>query len=861
MDKTAIKNFAVWARTKLISNVEYKAGLLGITKGGIADALPQSTGDAQFFNIGTKDPYCITGRQISQRNSLVRLIEAKAEQSDFATAYDALVEEVSYTWFNRLIAIRFMEVNDYLPSHIRVLSSEAGKAEPDLVSTPFDAELAFTEAERAQVLKLQDESKSDELFRLLFIKQCNALNAILPELFEKTDDHTELLFSASFTDPNGVVAHLVSDIAEEDFKEAVEIIGWMYQYYNTEPKQDVFDGLKKNIKISKEKIPAATQLFTPDWIVRYMIENSLGRLWIEHLQSSDTLTPVIAGSDPQSSPTAIANNWKYYIQEAEQTPEVKAKLKEIRATYKYLTPEDIKFIDPCMGSGHILVYAFDVLMQIYESAGHASRDAAKLILENNLYGLDIDKRAYQLSYFALMMKARQYNRRILNGETTPQVYHPTGDKDCEEFGSLMKIDEQWDAEKEKPQRSDVQISIEDLNYEQDLRVWNFKRLLTKKYDVVCTNPPYLGSGGMSVKMTSFVETNYIDGKADLFAAFILRCFELSRANGIIGMMTSYTWMFLSGYQSIRETILYSYALTSLIQPEYHSFFEEAYVPICTFTARKAITHESSINIRLEQFKGASIQSEKALEAIADINCKYRYVFNPDVLHAVPGSPLVYWANSTVFEHYKTCPLIQSVCPPKPGLSTGDNDRFLRFWQEISFTKISFKGLSQKKWYPINKGGEFRRWYGNHQYIVNWDNDGFEIRNFKEKGGRLKSRPQNLQWNFKSAISWSLITTGAISLRFYPAYFMQNAAGICCYPTDENFAYMLAFLNTKPAQLYASILSPTMNTNAGDIARIPVVYRSEKCSEIERIVADNINLACVDWDVFETSWDFKSHPLL
>ena len=415
MNKTAIKNFAIWARNKLIADISYRAGLMGITAEGIHSALPQSTGQTEFYDIGTAEPYTITGEAIKQRKHLVELIRAKEKETNYQTAYKYVIEEVTYTWFNRLIAVRFMEVNDYLPSHIRVLSSDTGKLEPDLVTTPFDADLEFTSAEQQTIIDLKNDNKLDEVFRMLFIKQCNALNEILPALFEKTSDYTELLLNLSVIDQDGVVYHLVHDIPEEDFDVErggqVEIIGWLYQYYNTEPKNEAF---AKSGKISKEEIPAVTQLFTPDWIVRYMVENSVGRLWIEHLRTLDEST--------DEAVLAADFGWKYYLPEAKQEPEVEEKLRELRKERASLTPEQITMIDPCMGSGHILVYGFSVLMQIYENAGYGQRDAAKSILEHNLLGLDIDDRAYQMAYFAVMMKAREYNRRILNGENSCKVY-------------------------------------------------------------------------------------------------------------------------------------------------------------------------------------------------------------------------------------------------------------------------------------------------------------------------------------------------------------------------------------------------------------------------------------------------------
>ena len=515
MNKTAIKNFAIWARNKLIADVSYDARLIGITEDGIAKPLPQSFGGTQFFDIGTAEPYSISGEAVRQRDKLIEVIQQKEKDTDYKTAYQYVIEEVAYTWFNRLIAIRFMEVNDYLPSHIRVLSSESGKLEPDLVTTPFDAELPFTAEEEAQIFQLKQDNKLDEVFRILFLKQCNALNEILPALFEKTKNYTELLLSLSVIDQDGVVYHLIHDIPEDDFNidrgGQVEIIGLLYQYYNTEPKAAAF---AKNGKITKEEIPAVTQLFTPDWIVRYMVENSLGRLWVE--------------GHPECG---LKENWKYYLEEAQQEPEVQAKLAEIRKEYAALNPEDIKLIDPCMGSGHILVYAFDVLMQIYESAGYSQRDAAKSILENNIYGLDIDDRAYQLAYFAVMMKARQYNRRILNGENSCHVYAIQESNsvnrahlkyfgagmddieknaakmqleglldtltDAKEYGSILNVEScNWDllrrfvaAEDTAGQISMDSVGVEDTA-EQLNRLIDIGETMARKYWVTCTNPPY-----------------------------------------------------------------------------------------------------------------------------------------------------------------------------------------------------------------------------------------------------------------------------------------------------------------------------------------------------------------------------------
>ena len=580
MNKTAIKNFAIWARNKLIADVSYDARLIGITEDGIAKPLPQSFGGTQFFDIGTAEPYSISDEAVRQRDKLIEVIQQKEKDTDYKTAYQYVIEEVAYTWFNRLIAIRFMEVNDYLPSHIRVLSSESGKLEPDLVTTPFDAELPFTAEEEAQIFQLKQDNKQDEVFRILFLKQCNALNEILPALFEKTKNYTELLLSLSVIDQDGVVYHLIHDIPEDDFNiergGQVEIIGWLYQYYNTEPKAAAF---AKNGKITKEEIPAVTQLFTPDWIVRYMVENSLGRLWVE--------------GHPDCG---LKENWKYYLKEAQQEPEVQAKLAEIRKEYAALNPEDIKLIDPCMGSGHILVYAFDVLMQIYESAGYSQRDAAKSILEHNIYGLDIDDRAYQLAYFAVMMKARQYNRRILNGENSCHVYAIQESNsinrahlkyfgagmddieknaakmqleglldtltDAKEYGSILNVESyNWDllrrfvaAEDTAGQISMDSVGVEDTA-EQLNRLINIGEAMARKYWVTCTNPPYAGTSNLSANVNNFVKKSYPDSKADLFAVFIERCHQMTSVNGFQAMITQHSWMFLSSFEKLREKMM------------------------------------------------------------------------------------------------------------------------------------------------------------------------------------------------------------------------------------------------------------------------------------------------------------------
>ena len=779
MNKTAIKNFAIWARNKLIADVSYDARLIGITEDGIAKPLPQSFGGTQFFDIGTAEPYSISGEAVRQRDKLIEVIQQKEKDTDYKTAYQYVIEEVAYTWFNRLIAIRFMEVNDYLPSHIRVLSSESGKLEPDLVTTPFDAELPFTAEEEAQIFQLKQDNKLDEVFRILFLKQCNALNEILPALFEKTKNYTELLLSLSVIDQDGVVYHLIHDIPEDDFNiergGQVEIIGWLYQYYNTEPKAAAF---AKNGKITKEEIPAVTQLFTPDWIVRYMVENSLGRLWVE--------------GHPDCG---LKENWKYYLEEAQQEPEVQAKLAEIRKEYAALNPEDIKLIDPCMGSGHILVYAFDVLMQIYESAGYSQRDAAKSILEHNIYGLDIDDRAYQLAYFAVMMKARQYNRRILNGENTCHVYAIQESNsinrahlkyfgaglddieknaakmqleglldtltDAKEYGSILNVENyNWNllrkfvaAEDNAGQISMDSVGVEDTA-EQLNRLIDIGETMARKYWVTCTNPPYAGTSNLSANVNNFVKKNYPDSKADLFAVFIERCRQTTVNNGFQAMITQHAWMFLSSFEKLREKMM----LTETVNMAHLGAraFEEIGGEVVQTTAFVRCANH------VEGYKGTYCRliEPTSQQGKADmfISGQNQYRVGQISFSKIPGVPVAYWISPEVLKLFDER-TVGSIADAKSGMTTTDNTRFLRLWEEVNCQKIGF-GYSniadtqdmKYKWFPFCKGGDFRRWAGNESFVVNWFNNGEEIRVAAEgaTGGRLV----NIDCALRECLVWT-----------------------------------------------------------------------------------------------------------
>ncbi len=835
MNKTAIKNFAIWARNKLIADIQYRAGLMGITADGIKDPLPQSTGTMEFYDIGTAEPYAITGEAIPQRKKLAEVIRRKEKDSNYATAYKYILEEVAYTWFNRLIAIRFMEVNDYLPSRIRVLSSESGKIEPDLVTTPFDAELTFTPAEEETVLRLKTENKLDELFRLLFIKQCNALNEILPALFEKTSDYTELLLNLSVVDQEGVVYHLIHDIDEDDFNiekgGQVEIIGWLYQYYITEPHNEIVNIYKGTVK--REDIPAATQLFTTDWVVRYMVDNSLGKYWIER--------------NPQSS---LREKLAFFVA---------PKNGEIRFIDEKVEPQELTFFDPCMGSGHILVYAFDMLMEIYTECGYNTRDAASEIVRSNLFGLDIDPRAYQLAYFAIMMKARQYDRRFLTRGIEPQVYCPKKDEDLIEFGSLVKVDELG----EKPQEP-TELTLFNMDYEATLNDWNFRRLLAQDYVAVCTNPPYLNK--YNAKLKGFVNDKYKDYSGDLFSVFIYRNLQLCKPNGYCGFMSPFVWMFIKTYEKLREFIIRSRSITTLIQMEY-SAFEEATVPICSFVLQNKKSDEAGLYFRLSDFKGGmEVQRKKVLEAIANPDCGYFYEAQQSNFSKIPGSPVAYWVSNGLLEAFDSGKSLDEIALARNGLKTGENGRFVRLWWEVAIADLNLYAkdwksavASKAKWFPYNKGGEYRKWYGNNDCIVNWENQGNEIFNHA-KADKRNVQDYPLELKFIPSVSWSLVTSGQPAFR-YKVYNLSDIAGMSFFTKEPSLSLLLGFCNSKIALEILRILAPTINFQAGDIGRLPVVEYGDQAEGICNLVSSNIALSKDDWDSYEPSWDFKRHPLL
>ena len=869
MNKTAIKNFAVWARRKLIGEITDKARLLGVTEVGVADPLPQSTKDLQFFDIGTKNYAEVQGVEISQRNALVSAIKAKTKELSLQDAFQNVVEEIAYTWFNRMIAIRFMEVNDYLPSRVRVLSSEnPSKLEPDFVTTPFDTDLDFTSDEQERVMQLKDENKLDELFRMLFIKQCNKLHEILPELFEATSDYTELLLTISFTDKDGVVYHLTHDIPEDNFnveKEGqIEIIGWLYQYYNDDRKNEIINIYKGTVK--KYDIPAATQLFTTDWVVRYIVDNSLGRYWIER--------------HPESN---LASKLQFLV-----TP----KNGELQHVDEKIQPEEISFLDPCMGSAHILVYAFDVLMEIYRECGYTDRDAASMIVQNNLYGMDIDERASQLAYFAVMMKARSYDRRFLSRDIKPNIFAIkesngmgsvvqnglTTDvqmnaisqylvdtfRDAKELGSIIMVElKDYDGYVAYLDDCDKQgqLTLDDAAWMDNARpmlkvLAHQACVLSRKYSVVCTNPPYLNK--IEGRLKTFVTENYKDYSGDLFSVFTYRNLMFCKRDGYCGYMTPFVWMFIKTYEKLREFIIQNKCITTLVQMEY-SAFEEATVPICSFVLKNGKSTENGLYFKLSDFKGGmEVQKQKVLEALADKNCGYFYVADQSNFSKIPGSPVAYWASDRLISNFQNGKLLSEFADVKKGLDTGNNERFLRLWHEIDLTNSSIHNTLETKsvkWIPLQKGGTFKKWYGNNEYVINWSDNGSEIKN----SGKASIRSP--QFYFHEGISWSTISSTYLGMRYVDRGFIFETAGNMMFPKNGSILYCLGFLCGKIPPLFMQCLNPTITTTVGSVSIIPLVYSKSDDSDVTRLSQNAMSLSKEDWDSYETSWDFKRHSMI
>ena len=876
MDKNAIKKFAVWARTELIARVSMKGVEYGITEDNIEDANADSVGGK-----------VLTADEKKQRQALIAEINDKG--------YKQVMEEVAYTWFNRFSALRFMEVNGYLPSHVRVFTDEENNFKPQIITEAIHLDLDGLDMEK--VYELKDAEKTEELYKYLLIVQCNALNKILPGMFQRLSDYTELLLPDNLLREGSVIQQMIELIPEDDWKDAVQIIGWLYQYYNSEKKDDVFSALKKNVKITKENIPAATQLFTPDWIVRYMVENSLGRLWLEgHPDVKEQLLP----TEEEQSAYAAGNRdsedtkWHYYLEEAEQEPEVQAQLAEIRKEYAALTPDQLKTIDPCSGSGHILAYMFDVLMKIYESYGYTTREAVASIVENNLYGLDIDDRAAQLAYFAVMMKARQYDRRFFSRGIQPHVYaivesnhvdkfavdyFCNGDAklttamdtiikelhDAKEYGSILTVTPQdWSAlyDRFAEITEDINMSRETALREL-LPLVQVAEAMAQKYDVVVTNPPYAGISNLSSKVNNFIKDNYPDSKADFFSVFIERCNDLVRKNGLQAMITQHGWMFLSSFEKLRAKLLKNETITMAHLGA--RAFEEIGGEVVQTTSFVMIKSE------LNEYRGVycrliepNTQQGKEDMFLLEQN---RFSTKQKNFYDIPGTPFAYWLSDTMFDIFKDSKTLSDVAKPRQGLATSDNDRFLKLWHEVDFSKIGFGITSidddrkfEYKWFPCTKGGSFRRWYGNNDYIVNWENDGEEIKAYAAKLYQNYTRTiKNIPFYFRKGLTWSTISSGLFSLRYVPEGFVFETKGAMCYVDDKYLYSVLALYNTKVMQQFLAVVSPTLDYHEGPLGRTPILL--EDNSEIDEITKNCITISKNEWDSFENSWDYKGHPLI
>lgn len=872
MNKTAIKNYAVWARRKLLEQVEQKAFEIGITAKEIKPV-----------EITAKDGIVINGKVYNntvkkQREKLVKHIQD--------TGFEQVMEEAAYTWFNRFLALRFMEVNGYNETGTRVLSSvDPTKKEPDILSQALSINLPL---DKEKIYELMDKNQSEELYKYLVITQCNVLHEPLPFMFEKIDDYMELLYPANLLNDESVIYNLVTDIPEEDWQN-VEIIGWMYQYYISEKKDEVYLALKNNKKISKESIPAATQLFTPDWIVRYMVENSVGKLWLE------------------SNPSAeLKAKWKFYLEPTKQEAEVPGILSE--PIPQNVNPETITIFDPACGSGHILVYAFDLLYDIYKSAGYQENDIPKLILEKNLYGLDIDGRAAQMACFAVMMKAREKNRRVFRDKIEPNIYSVVESEILKKSANLLldyslkdkhysetQINNLIDAfGNSKEFGSLIQVKDYDVNFWEDLnsifqdarnedlftqatvkeiseilpKICKQAKLLKDTYDIVITNPPYMSRSGMNSVLTNYLDEHYFDNKSDLFSAFIDRCIMLTKKNGYTSMITMHSWMFLKSFESLRREIIDNYSIETVLHLGMEAFegIIGKVVSTVAFTIKKQHPQYSQkiIGIRLVDFYD-SLRHEKEAQFF---NFKNRYeLVSNEELKSISGFPVAYWVSDKVRQIFAHEDALSSIATPKKGMDTGNNERFLRFWYEVSFDKLSlfrgddfvnsvFTSPKQEKWFPYNKGGGYRRWFGNFEYVINWENGGSELRAYP--GSNLR----NQDYYFRNGITWGTITSSKISFRYLPKGCLTDNGGSVIYGADANIHNLLGLLNSSIIQRFLEATNPTLNYQPGDIGKIPVSAKSLKLKDtIQFLVSSNISIAKDDWDSFETAWDFRQHILL
>lgn len=882
MDKAVLKKFAIESRQDLMQRMENKIKTFYIDE----EFSKQQSGDV-YILANSKHSLNLSKEEYIKRELLIKRINE--------LGLDQVIEEAAYTWFNRIVAIRYMEIHDYLPLTrdnqslgIRVLSSKDNTLDPEIMKFTNlvnpDLDINF---KKEKYVELKDDN---EKFKYILLLVCKKLGRVIPQVFDGITDYIDILIPDNLLNESGFVNKIITEIPEENY-EQVEIIGWLYQYYNKTEKDRVISA-KKAYK--KNEIPYATQLFTPDWIVKYMVENSLGKYWIEHGGNID-----------------LIKNWKYFIKDnlnfEEKTLTIaevnKMTVKDLNATLtKKLTkldPKDIKCIDPCCGSGHILVYMFEVLFQIYESYGYSKKDISKLILENNLYGLDIDDRAGQLSVLSVILKARKYDKNIFNFDINENLnimsipetnninkimiddltdnsrenasYLISNFKDAKEIGSLLLLDsnKEYNDLKKEIENNNTIFGME-LNNKL-LPVIKCAEILMSKYNVVVTNPPYINTTSMSGILKKYVSRYYSDYKYDLFSAFIKRNSLLGTDNSLLGFMTPNVWMFISSYEKLRKMIIDNMNISSLIQLAKGAFFKEATVDICSFVLLNNNNGKVGNYYRLEQYKGdMEIQNNAFLDIINGVKAG-SYKIKTEKFSMIQGMPIVYWADNKYFDIFKRGKILKENGDTRQGMATSDNNKFLRYWYEINSldnfalnVKSAEEGIeTKKKWFPYNKGGQFRKWYGNADYVINYENDGAEVKNNAQKLYNSVTRTiKSISEYFKDCISWSKISSGNIAFRYYPQGFIFDVAGCCIfYQNKELMYYHCAFLNSVIAKAILEMISPTLNYEAGQIATLPIIYDENYLKEVKSIVLQNITISKKDWDQFETSWDFNKHPLV
>ena len=871
MDKNAIKKYAIWARRELIDRVTKRAAVFGVSKDDLGDP-----------NADSVNGHLLSDAEKRQRQALIRRIEEKG--------YEQVMEEVAYTWFNRFAALRFMEVNGYLPTHIRVFTDDEGRFRPQILSEAIHLDLDGLN--KPKVYQLKDSNQEEELFKYLLIVQCNALNGILPGMFQKIEDYTELLLPDYLLREGSVIEQMVTLIPEDDWKDQVQIIGWLYQYYNTEPKDKVFADLKKNIKISKEHIPAATQLFTPDWIVHYMVENSLGRLWLEGHPNNE-----------------LKSKWKYYLDEAEQEPDVQAQLAEIRKQYAALKPEEILTIDPCAGSGHILCLLFDVLVRIYEDYGYTAREAAASIVQNNLWGLDIDDRAAQLAYFAVMMKARQYDRRFFTREVQPHVYaiqesngihrdhlHYLGrgmsdiernnarnqmntllDEfiDAKEYGSILQpgvYDWALLSRFVADITPDQQVSFDESGVEAtqaQLRLMIAQgQALAQKYHAVVTNPPYMALTNTNSHLSDYVNERFLAAKSDLYSVFIKRCESLAKMNMYYAMITQQSWISLPSFIFLRKEIFAADMAISMAQMGSRAFDEISgeVVSSISFVLRRGYIG-SYRGVYLDLQEGLSEAEKERMF----INREGYYETVQDNFSLIPNNVVVYNASSIALKHFQNDSPLSSIVAAKPGMQTSDNDRFLRIWYEVGFSGIGFRfdhemaRISEYKWFPYNKGIGYRKWYGNNDYIVNFYHDGEELKYWlvhnpnDPKTKHWSRNMRNYDSYFEEGITFTAIGN-AFSARMNGKGYLFDTKGPMIF--GSNLPTVCGFVNSIVFDYYNKMLCKQLTKTFDSVNLVPFAFIDDlKQNQIINLVNENLELSKSDWDSFETSWDFQRHPLV